>query len=605
LYFTSPPYSNLTGVKCLTYIGTEGYDKGSSNGADLNLRKLRNFIHKCLGISIYKEDGKHNYGSDELFTRVENNIIDVINAGEVNRELRDAIEDASLWDGVGENELDCVYNELLGTGDTKIKNLMKTLEVFGGDETKFFKDIKNKSYILFAGKTRGEEEVVEITSKSINKMKFKDLPKDRQKMLVWRNQFIKLPDAQGRLKGRGKFKLKVFADSGWKKIDGKLGDWNKYITAVCSFPVKNEDNEITEWKFDKTRRDLLKRMGGNLGHTYKDQRFGKAMCLVDSTGAESGETSGGSGKSIFFKAIKYFRHQCYFDGEKASSADGASKFMWARIQRDHTNILLDDVNQNFNFPMMKTYLCEDFSVEGKGTNEVSYKFDESPKFAISTNFALSGEGTTFDRRRFVLEVSSYFSAKDSTGNYLNPIGAFLNSREMFSGDWNEDEWNYFFNWWFRAIQYWLQIKDLPDKDQPTLEQTGGLPEKKQLEGFGVVLANQKIQKMVQLEIELEDQYYYIEKINDLVNLNWYENQTLPEIPTVDLVADYKNKFELNNNSVEQDKELKKKIKTDFEVVVKAEGKSLKKNKGQNRYMRQCRSLNDTETKLQEIFHILG
>jgi hypothetical protein len=28
LYFTSPPYSNLTGVKCLTYIGTEGGTSG-------------------------------------------------------------------------------------------------------------------------------------------------------------------------------------------------------------------------------------------------------------------------------------------------------------------------------------------------------------------------------------------------------------------------------------------------------------------------------------------------------------------------------------------------------------------------------------------------
>ena len=264
------------------------YSKGENKPVGIVMRKLRDFIQNNLGIFIYKEDGKHNYGGEELFTRIENGIIDVISEGEVNRELRFAIEDANLWDGIGEHELDCVYNEMLGTSDSKVKNLMKTLDVFGGEESKFFRDTKNKSYILFSGKEKGEEVVVEITSKSINKMKFTDLPKDRQRMLVWRNQFLKLPDAMGKLKGKKKFNLKVLADSGWKKIDGKIGDWNKYITAICSFPIKDEDNVITDWKFDKTRCNLLKRMGGFLGHSYKDQRFGKAMCLVDSTGATTG-----------------------------------------------------------------------------------------------------------------------------------------------------------------------------------------------------------------------------------------------------------------------------------------------------------------------------
>ena len=181
---------------------------------------------------------------------------------------------------------------------------------------------------------------------------------------------------------------------------------------------------------------------------------------------------------------------------------------------------------------------------------------------------------------------------------LNPIGEFLNSREMLSGDWNDDEWNYFFNWWFRAIQYWMQVKDLPP-NQDTLEQTGGLPEKKALEGFGIVLANQKIQKMVQTGVALEDQYYYIDQIEKL------SNQPLPEITKKDFVNEYIRNFKLENNSEEQNKELKKRINADFEVVVKAEGKSLKKNKGQNRYMKKIQGENDAEPIMQEIFHILG
>lgn len=574
------------------------YSKGGDD-TDIYLRKLRDFIQNGLGISIYKEDGEHNYGGEELFVKIDNGIIDVINEGEVNRELRNSIEDANLWEGVSVQELDCVYNSLLGTTDSKVKNIMKTLDVFGGHESKFFRDTKNKSYILLAGKVRGEEEVVEITSSSITKMLFTDLPRDRQKMLVWRNQFLKLPDAMGKLKGKQKFKLKVYGESGWKKIDGKLGDWNRYITAICSFPVRDDDNNIIEFKYDPVRSQLLKRMGGFLGHSYKDQRFGKAMCLVDSSGASTKETSGGSGKSIFFKSLKFLRHQCWMDGEKASTKEGASKFMWVRVKRDHTNLLLDDVNEKFNFPMLKAMLCEDFVVEGKGGNEILYKFDNSPKFSISTNFALTGEGTSFDRRRFVLEVSNYFTAKDDNGNYHNPIANFLNNREMLSNEWGDDDWNYFYNWWFRAIQYWLEMKDIPDRGQPTIQKTGGLPEKSIMEGFGIVLENQKIQKMVQTGVDLDDQYYYLEQIEK------YKKLKLPEITLTDFMEDYVERFGLDNNSDEENKELKKRIKIDFEVVVKAEGLSLKKNKGQNRYMKNVQARNDDDKKLQEMFHILG
>jgi hypothetical protein len=45
------------------------YNKGDKD-TGIVLRKLRDFIHNCLGISIYKEDGKHNYGSDELFVKI-------------------------------------------------------------------------------------------------------------------------------------------------------------------------------------------------------------------------------------------------------------------------------------------------------------------------------------------------------------------------------------------------------------------------------------------------------------------------------------------------------------------------------------------------------
>ena len=47
------------------------YSKGENKPVGIVMRKLRDFIQNNLGIFIYKEDGKHNYGGEELFTRIE------------------------------------------------------------------------------------------------------------------------------------------------------------------------------------------------------------------------------------------------------------------------------------------------------------------------------------------------------------------------------------------------------------------------------------------------------------------------------------------------------------------------------------------------------
>ena len=223
-----------------------GYSSGRA-GAKFQIKgtKLRKFLNAKLGIWVFKEGGHQNYGEDEIFVKIDNGIIDVIDEREVNRLLRLTIENHKLWKGIDEDTLDDVFDELIGVSDNKVKNIIKTLPVLGEDIT-YFRDTKTKSYILFASKVRGEEIVVEITTTDIRKMHFKDLPRDVQKKLVWRNQFIKLPDAKNILRGKRAFKLHIATDKEWKKIDAKKGDWNKYIRAICSFPVRDSENNIVD-----------------------------------------------------------------------------------------------------------------------------------------------------------------------------------------------------------------------------------------------------------------------------------------------------------------------------------------------------------------------
>jgi hypothetical protein len=566
------------------YTEKDIFWKQGKTTISLSGRKCRDFINKRLGIWVFKEGGETNFGQQEIFVLVENGIIDVIDKGEVKRLLQASVEDPTSWKGVGQSQLDDAYDAMIGIKEGTVENILKSLPVLG-ENVAYFRDTKTKSYVLFAGKTRGEEVVVEITSQGITKMNFDDLPKDRQRMLVWRNQFIKFPDAKNILKGKKPFKLVIAGDAAWKKIDGKQGDWNKYVKAICSFPKRDDDNNITSWDFDQQRYDLLKNAGGYLAHTYKDKKYAKAIVLVDSDGALDGKIEGGSGKSIFLDSVKHLRHQLYLDGPKISG-DGASKFIFMRCNKDHSIIFCDDVLDTFRFQGLFSAITTDFVAEGKGTNEIAWSFTDSPKFSICTNYALNGEGESFDRRQFCFEVSSFFTAKETNGDKLNPISDFFNNNTMMSADWNDVEWNCFYNWWFRATQHWLQNKDLPTK--------------KELEGRGISLGNLKMRLMLQAGISHDDMTYYQQQIKNVFAKLPDRQKTV-----ADFIADYVSDNELGNQTDEQLKEIKKRVKQDFVFVVEKEGYSLKRNKGSNRFAANIQGKRDKQKKLQEVFHILG
>lgn len=242
--------------------------------------------------------------------------------------------------------------------------------------------------------------------------------------------------------------VKVFKDS----FD--LIDYNDLSGFVWKNRVVNRDIEIKEesegefktfiWKIsgeDKDRYYTIKSVLGYLMHSYKDRSKTRAIILNDEMISDI--PNGGSGKGILNVAISHIKKLGEVNGK---SYKHDNQFRFQKVPFDSQVVHFDDVNKSFDFENLFSLITGDFEIEKKGKDPFVLKFENSPKITISTNYTIKGNGGSFNRRVFELELSSYFNENHS------PRDEF--GHDLFT-NWSSSEWLKFDNYMLRCLQYFL------------------------------------------------------------------------------------------------------------------------------------------------------
>jgi hypothetical protein len=92
-------------------------------------------------------------------------------------------------------------------------------------------------------------------------------------------------------------------------------------------------------------------------------------------------------------------------------------------------------------------VTEGITLEKKNKDALKLPVNKSPKIVITTNYTIGGEGGSFERRKFEVELSSYYNEKHS------PFEEF---GHMLYDDWSEVEWDKFNNFMIYCVQFFLQ-----------------------------------------------------------------------------------------------------------------------------------------------------
>jgi hypothetical protein len=177
-------------------------------------------------------------------------------------------------------------------------------------------------------------------------------------------------------------------------------------------------------------------------HSYKTNADNKAIVFNDETISDN--PNGGSGKSLFWNALSHLKKVSSIDGK---SFDFNKSFPYQSVPTDTQLLVFDDVKKNFNFEALFSLITEGITIEYKGQDAIKLPVKKSPKILITTNYTIQGVGGSFERRKFEIEMSSYFSSNHT------PIDEF---GHMLFDDWNTEEWQRFDNFMLYCLQYYLK-----------------------------------------------------------------------------------------------------------------------------------------------------
>ena len=180
---------------------------------------------------------------------------------------------------------------------------------------------------------------------------------------------------------------------------------------------------------------------GYMLHSFKTSANNKAIIINDETISDN--PNGGSGKGIFWNALKRMKNLVDIDGKQF---DFTKSFLYQLVNPDTQILVFDDVKRNFAFENLFSLITEGITIEKKNKDAIKIPVNKSPKILITTNYTVGGVGGSFERRKFEIEFSSYFNASHT------PEKEF---KHMLFEEWDEIEWKKFDSFMVDCLQYYL------------------------------------------------------------------------------------------------------------------------------------------------------
>ena len=269
------------------------------------------------------------------------------------------------------------------------------LSLLQSSEINIKEDTQNECFLYF------KNCAVKICKNTIQKIDYIDLDG-----FVWKRQII---------------------DREYKENDHHNSDFRKFIWLISGQEVNKYNS--------------FKSVIGYLMHSFKTSANNKAIILNDETISEN--PNGGSGKGLFCNALSQMKKVSVIDGK---TFEFTKSFPYQTVSTDTQLLVFDDIKKNFTFLSLFSLITEGITLEYKGQDAIKLPVQKSPKILITTNYTVGGVGGSFDRRKFEVELSDYFSVNHT------PLDEF---KHLLFDEWNKDQWLMFDNYMIQCVQYYL------------------------------------------------------------------------------------------------------------------------------------------------------
>lgn len=344
--------------------------------------KFKQFLEQN-GFFKYYPVGNENY----IFIKIEENLVSDTNSSHI----KDFVLDY-LYSG----DFGLMPYDYMASSTKYFKD--DYLSFLATSDIVFKEDTQDKCHLYF------KNCAIEITKNDVKEIDYLEL-----QGFVWKKHII---------------------DREFKKIDIDIADsceFKKFLSNISGEDSENFNSIIS--------------VIGYLLHSYKSSSNNKAIIFNDEVISEI--PNGGSGKGIICNAVAQIKRSTFIDGKQF---DFNKSFPYQTVSADTQMLVFDDVKKNFSFENLFSLVTEGITLEKKNKDAIKLSVYKSPKIVITTNYTVKGLGGSFERRKFEVELSSYYGI-DKT-----PLDTF---GHMLFDDWNENEWLSFDNFMILCVKFYL------------------------------------------------------------------------------------------------------------------------------------------------------
>jgi hypothetical protein len=245
----------------------------------------------------------------------------------------------------------------------------------------------------------------------------------------------------------------------WRKeledrLDSKPSNFQEEYKEKNRFNIAGE--LLTQEEIKEQKQHLIAKICA-LGYEifrYKDRANTYALWSMDYCMKDSEKSQGGTGKSIFGKAVIPLMQTVTLDGRDRNLTQ--NKHIFENVTEYTDLVLLDDGNKYLDFGFFFAMVTSFITVNPKGTKSFSLPFEKSPKLHITSNFPPIDSDESTLRRIWFLAFSDYYHYNTS-GDYREqrlPLDEF--GKNLFQ-NFEEDEWNEFFNFAALCVKSYMEF----------------------------------------------------------------------------------------------------------------------------------------------------
>lgn len=306
------------------------------------------------------------------------------------------------------------------------------------------KDTSNTSYQFFLNY------VIKITGEKIEYIHYSELPENS---LIWKSRVHQM-----NISPIGE---QIFEEDLNKSVFLRFVKRLAGITGVKE-TVEYEDEQSETIRQEELLLEELKAIHPDKHHNfmsfitfigylctnYKD--FDKAFMVVLVEDTDNDEKGGGTGKGLLMQGIAKMRSVYNID---AKNWKPNNQFSLQRYDFGTDIVFINDPNKYFPMDVLYNRITDGIEVEKKYSPSFFVPFEESPKFAMASNYDIIDNGAAHTSRRVQrLPLSLHF------GQNHTPKDEF---GHIFFREWDQAEWNRFYYFMAWCVSMYLEVGIVP------------------------------------------------------------------------------------------------------------------------------------------------